>query len=419
MNIDAGEIQQLFSERAQAALQNLPAYRQADSLKLIASLRKAGFSNAESSALVNQAKLCGIAVEKFGAKANEMLFTRAGLEQATRLEIARLRAEYFRAAGAKVVADLGCGVGADALAKAETGIKVVGVEKDPLTAAIAGFNLRNYPNARVQVGLAEEFDLSSVDSLFFDPARRTDSVVEKRVHDPNLASPSLDFILEAAKKVELTAAKLAPAIAHEYLPASSHTQWLSFNGTLVEASLYLGAFTEFFATHRSAKVLLSSPTLRSFTLEPDGTDPDYLRTPETGALEQYLIEADPAVLRAGLLGTLARQINANLIDPAIAYLSATDLAAYFQGELQYFAKAFKILEVQAFNVKQLAARLKQLEITELEIKKRGVEVDPSELRKKLKLPKSGASKAAKRQLTLVLTRIGDKHLALICERVRN
>ena len=47
-----------------------------------------------------------------------MLFTEAGLEQATRLKVAALHAGRFARAGVEHVADLGCGIGGDALALA-------------------------------------------------------------------------------------------------------------------------------------------------------------------------------------------------------------------------------------------------------------------------------------------------------------
>jgi hypothetical protein len=46
----------------------------------------------------------------------------------------------------------------------------------------------------------------------------------------------------------------------------------------------------------------------------------------------------------------------------------------------------------------------------LEIKKRGVDIDPAEFRKKLSL--SGKDSA-----TLILTRIGDERMALVAQRV--
>ena len=64
------------------------------------------------------------AAAKFGPFADRMLFTEAGLEQATRLVVARHRAARLRAFDALSLVDLGCGIGGDLLAAAETDKKV-------------------------------------------------------------------------------------------------------------------------------------------------------------------------------------------------------------------------------------------------------------------------------------------------------
>ena len=79
----------------------------------VSRLRGAGHSPDLVSAVVGQARLRTRAAAKFGPFADRMLFTRAGLEQATRLEIAARHAARFRDAGLTRVADLGCGIGGD------------------------------------------------------------------------------------------------------------------------------------------------------------------------------------------------------------------------------------------------------------------------------------------------------------------
>jgi hypothetical protein len=88
----------------------------------------------------------------------------------------------------------------------------------------------------------------------------------------------------------------------------------------------------------------------------------------------------------------------------IAYLTSDDLAP------TPFASAFRVLEELPTKESDLRASLAQRGIGVLEIKKRGADVDPATLRKRLKL-KGDASG------TLVLTRIGARHVALLVERV--
>src|SRR5690349_18308171 len=144
-----------------------------DVARTVSRLRKAGHSPELVSAVVGQARLRVRARAKFGDFASRMLFTEAGLEQATRLAVAARHAGRFRAAGLRRVADLGCGIGGDALALAALELEVTAVEADEVTAAIAAFNLAPFPTATVEHRRAEDVDLRDIDGVFLDPARRT------------------------------------------------------------------------------------------------------------------------------------------------------------------------------------------------------------------------------------------------------
>ena len=89
---------------------------------LTLTLRKAGHSAELVAAVVHQLELRFKARGKFGPFAERMMLTQAGLEQATRLSVAARHAGRMRDAGVRHVADLGCGLGADAMAMAALGI---------------------------------------------------------------------------------------------------------------------------------------------------------------------------------------------------------------------------------------------------------------------------------------------------------
>src|SRR5688500_17579442 len=92
-----------------------PVESTADVARAVSRLRAAGHSPELVSAIVGQSRLRAKARAKFAEFADRMLFTRAGLEQATRLAVAARHAGRFRSAGMESVADLGCGIGGDAL----------------------------------------------------------------------------------------------------------------------------------------------------------------------------------------------------------------------------------------------------------------------------------------------------------------
>ena len=70
-----------------------------------------------------------------------MFFTRAGLEQASRPEVADHHASRFVQAGVRRVIDIGCGIGSDSMAFVRAGLEVLAVDIDPVTAVVAQANL--------------------------------------------------------------------------------------------------------------------------------------------------------------------------------------------------------------------------------------------------------------------------------------
>ena len=232
------ELMELLSPEGLRLLDSLPAYVSTDDVvRSVAQLRKAGHGPGLVAAVLSQSRLRAKARAKFGPFADRMLFTEAGLEQATRLQVAAQHAGRFQRAGVSWVADLGCGIGADALAIAALDIEVTGVERDEVTAAIASFNLAPWSNARIEHEDVTEFDLSGVDGVYLDPARRNES---RRLSNPADWSPSLDFAFGLADRFP-TGIKLAPGIDRDLLPAGVEAQWVSVGREVVEVGLWFGA----------------------------------------------------------------------------------------------------------------------------------------------------------------------------------
>ena len=117
-------------------------------------------------------------------------------------------------------------------------------------------------------------------------------------------------------------------------------------------------------------------------------------------LGAYLYEPDGAVIRAGLVTAVAAGVQGGLPDPHIAYVTSD------MGFRSPFARAYRIVEELPYREKQLKAALRARDIGRLTVKKRGVEIDPAALRRRLAL--SGASEA-----TLVLTRRSGTGIALL------
>ena len=131
----------VLTPQGRALLASLSDADVADPLATGSRLRAAGHAPQTAAAVLTQASLRRAARAKLGELAEEMVFTRDGLEQATRRVVAEHRALRLREAGIRSVADLGCGIGADALVYARAGLAVTAVERDPVVAAAARANL--------------------------------------------------------------------------------------------------------------------------------------------------------------------------------------------------------------------------------------------------------------------------------------
>ncbi|MDW5324532.1 THUMP-like domain-containing protein [Plantactinospora sp. KLBMP9567] len=397
--MDAEQFAALRTPEGETALVTAVGLAGGDPLAAAAALRSAGVPAGLAATALTQAELRRRATAKFGPKAAGMFFTRAGLEQATRPGVAARRAARLRAAGVRTLVDLGCGLGADALAAARAGIRVYGVEADPVTAAMAAANAGAAGVAdrfTVTVGDATRFDLTAVDepvdAVFCDPARRT-AGTGRRIFDPAAYSPPWDFLLGLAGRVPRTVFKVAPGIDHRLLPADAEGEWVSVDGDLVEATVWSGPLA---AAPRRATLLAGTAV---HELTGDGT-----RRAPVGPVRRYLYDPDPAVVRAHLVAEFAGTVGGTLADPEIAYVYA-DAARPTP-----YARCLEVVESLPFSLKRLRARLRDLDVGRAEILKRGSALEPERLRRDLRL-------AGSEPISLVLTRVADAPTVLLCRPV--
>lgn len=391
--METSELVELLSPEGLRLLDSLPRYDSTDDVvRAVAELRKAGHSAGRVAAVLSQSRLRGRAVAKFGEFASRMLFTEAGLEQATRLPVAAQHAGRFQRAGARWVADLGCGIGADALAIAALDIEVTAVDVDEVTAAIAAYNLAPWANAHVEHADATAFDLSGVDAVYLDPARRDGA---RRLSNPADWTPPLDFAFDVARRFP-TGIKLGPGIDRDLIPDDAEAQWISVDRDVVEVGVWFGSLAR--PGIRRAALVLGEHGTAELTSGADSADA------EVGPLGQYVYEPDGSVIRARLIGDLARSLDARMVSDSIAYLTADEAVP------TPFASCFRVLETFPYDERLLKRELGARGVGTLEIKKRGVDVDPARLRKKLSLRGSASA-------TLILTRVAGRHAALLCERL--
>lgn len=329
-----------------------------------------------------QAELRGRAVRKW-ERADRMLFTRAGLEQASAEAVARHRARRFAGVDG-VVLDLCCGVGGDLLALAAACSNVVAVDRDEVHVILARYNAAVYdaPAAGVVADVREVRATRSA-AVFVDPARR---VGDRR----GGSSPPLEWCL--ALPVDRVCVKAAPGLDLAAVPAGWEAEFVAERRELKEAALWSPAWM---TASRRATVLPAGDSL----VADAATPPAPLRSPG-----RYLLDPSPAVTRAGAVADLAARLGAWQIDRRIGFLSADSPL------VSPFGRALLVEASLPFALKPLAAELHRLDVGAVDLRRRGLAGDVEDLRRRLRLRGS-------RRATVVLTRVVDKPWALICTDV--
>ncbi|WP_126714073.1 THUMP-like domain-containing protein [Trueperella pyogenes] len=394
-------VEKLMSPQGQSLLASLPAYDPAQTLALSARLQRAGYEPGLIAAALTQTRLRERGREKFGPFADHMLFTQDGLEQATRLSVGAFHAARLRAAGAAHVLDLGCGIGADSLAFAALGLLTTSIEMDDDAAAAAAFNLRPFPEAQALHANAFDVDITSfgADAIWIDPARRRDG---RRLKNPEEWSPKLSEAIRLASLFETAGIKIAPGIDYAALPEDSLVEWISADGELVEAVIWLGDAAP--APGRRALVINEG---ESATWDADVANPCL---PQASVPPQpvgrFIFEPDPAIIRSGSISSICAHFSIAPIADSIAYLTGNEPID------SHFLTSFTVLDVFPVEPKPLRTALTQMGVGRIEIKKRGTDLNPEAFRKKLKLdPKQPG------QATLIASpTVTGKHRIFLCER---
>lgn len=335
----------------------------------IASWLRQKLPKTRAQAVLETAVLRHHAVTKF-SRAEEMYFVRAALEQSSAEVVARHRARRFAALGCKQIADLGCGIGGDAIALAAHA-EVTGVEWEPVRLAMAQENVCAYGLGDrfhpLQADLLSLTPLAQMDALFFDPARRDEQ--GRRFFSLAQYQPPLSLIDEWRRVVADTAVKISPGVDYAELPTDAEVEFVSLDGEMKEGILWYGRFHSGVA--RRATLLPGGHTLTTADLPAEPI-------PST-APKAYLYEPDSAVIRAHLVQAVADKLSANQIDDEIAYLTAETAVP------TPFARCFAIEDYFPFQLKRLRHYLRARQVGSITVKKRGSPLEPDKLQRQLRL----------------------------------
>ncbi|HYJ12109.1 MAG TPA: class I SAM-dependent methyltransferase [Thermomicrobiales bacterium] len=328
--------------------------------------------------------------------ADQLWFTRAGLEQASSAAIARHRAARYWYQ--TEVWDLCCGIGGDLLGLATElpDTPLTAVDRDPLHLAIATANAQVLGMARQITFLeADVRDLQIPDraGVFIDPARRTG---RGRLATGD-SEPTLLWCFELAASGRAVGVKAAPGLDHDVLPPDWEFEAIAVGNDLKEAALWAPVLAQGL---RSATVIRGNEVS---TLHPLSGDDLEVRAPQAG---EVLLDPNPAVTRSGLVGDLARSLPlpAAMIDPRIAFLIVAEAVD------TPFARAMRIVDSFPWHEKRLKKRLRELNSGPVDVRRRGLAGDVDAIATRLR-------GRGDRPFMVAMTRMQDNPWAIICERI--
>jgi hypothetical protein len=186
-------------------------------------------------------------------------------------------------------------------------------------------------------------------------------------------------------------------------------EFVSLAGDLVEAVLWLGRFA---SVPRRATVIAEDGTPSVLSGDPATVAPAPFGEPAA-----YLFDPDPSVGRAGLIASLAADLDLRQLDPSIAYLTGD------RPERSPFTRRFRVDAWLPFAERALLARLRELGVARVEVMRRGSPVDTNALERRLNRAlarDAGAAPlpSARGVRTVALSRVRGEHVAIVCERER-
>lgn len=302
------------------------------------------------------------------ARAESMFFHRRGLEQASDETLAAYKAQRF--ANAEQIADLCCGIGGDAIALAKVCAATKIVDRCPATLAYASENLRLHGlPAEASVGDVRLERLGPAIAWHFDPDRRPGN---SRRSEPDGYEPPLDDFLRTADRAPNGAVKLAPAAElPDSLAATTEREWIGHRRECQQQVAWFGDFARH-PGQRCATWISASGTIATLVES---------IVPASSVAERcgnYLVEPKPPVFAAKLTDCFAEKFQLERVAPGVGYFTCDH---QLESPL---ASVYEVLDEMANHRRTLTGYLNARDLRVVEVKKRGVEIDPAQFRKQLK-----------------------------------
>lgn len=278
-----------------------------------------------------------------------MISDKDGIRFATPEPVAEYRAKRLQC---KVIADISCGIGGQAIYFAQRCDKVYAVEIDPKKIAYARKNARimGVDNIEFITGDALSPDtisqLPELDVVFSDPARPPS---EKERNIENL-SPSIPEVMKAyADRSSNFAFEAPPQLSPEKIPFDCEKEYMSLDGKLNRLNLYFGDLKK---ADISAVALPGEAVIRKSNVSKDAERIDDLK--------RYAYEPEECVTKAGLLEQLAASFKEEdwtgiyTIDDKRTLISSEKAL-----QCRLFKNSYKVSKVMEFDLNEVNRYLRQ------------------------------------------------------------
>lgn len=275
-----------------------------DDVRVLRRLRKK-LDAARAAGLVSQRRGRRALAHRHQSAAS-LFLTADAVSQASSQRAAAWRARRFERRG--LIADLTASVGLDALELAKQA-PVVAMDSDPVRLTLARANLAHATHPTLCVVGRSPEALPNVRAAFCDPDRRREG---RRLKDPNEASPPLNALLEvvASRRLDALCVKLSPMADLAPLRSAGEVELISMGRELKEVVLWAGDFRQ---AGEEAVVRVSRPDADfTWAAQP-------MAAPPVRAIGDWIGDPDPALIRSGLLGTVAHELAFGMIESTIAY----------------------------------------------------------------------------------------------------
>lgn len=360
-------------------------------LRILKSLRKS-ISPPQAAMALELAQLQIRGRIKF-SRADQMLFTKQSLEQATSERLARYKSSRFPAGAS--LADICCGIGGDAIGLA-VNRTIAAVDHQELIARMAQHNLAAYGlyDAAVYHLTFAEFDISEIDCLHFDPDRR---VAGRTVlaHD---FSPSMNSIFSGIGR-RLTGIKLAPATnLPQHIREKIHREFIGERRETKQQMVWL--HHPDLPNNMTTCTVLRSTGAESMTFENQEQFQPCAFAEQFG---DFLYEPHSVVLASRMVNGLARALGLTRVGHGSAYLTGG------QTKPTALATCFKIHSIVPLSIERVANHIHREQFGEIEWKKRAIEQETYEQLAKLK-------SRGDRRITAVVTPSFCGPVVVFCQR---